>query len=408
MNKLYEENDIQAIANAIRGKNGSTDTYKVSEMATAIEGIPSGGNLEDFIPDEAFHISGNCSWRFAYETWDWFFKEYQDKITISDITDANRMFYRSRIEQLPVDITFADGGCTVTAMLSNCGKLKLVQPINFKQTTPLGCGSLFAYCYDLLEIGKLSNLYPSSISEIFAYCYRLRYLPEFENLNLSYIQTNTSAYAGSVFAHNYSLREIPEELLKQIHSVVTKNTAIHFYNMFYDCLVLDEIIGLSPRTETLTSNAFTATFYYNSRVKNIIFDTQEDGSPYSVNWKMQTISLSTSVGYKEGKITSLTTEFNSGITEDKQVFDDATYQALKNDPDWFTTDVNYSRYNHDSAVNTINSLPDTFEYLASAGGTNTIKFLGASGALTDGGAINTLTEEEIAVATAKGWTVTFA
>lgn len=65
-----------------------------------------------------------------------------------------------------------------------------------------------------------------------------------------------------------------------------------------------------------------------------------------------------------------------------------------------------SVYNHDSAVETINSLPDTSAYLASAGGTNTIKFKGASGSATAGGAINTLTEAEIAVATAKGWTVT--
>lgn len=42
-NKLYEENDIQNIANAIRGKNGLADTYKVSQMANAISNIPSGG-----------------------------------------------------------------------------------------------------------------------------------------------------------------------------------------------------------------------------------------------------------------------------------------------------------------------------------------------------------------------------
>ena len=66
----------------------------------------------------------------------------------------------------------------------------------------------------------------------------------------------------------------------------------------------------------------------------------------------------------------------------------------------------FSRYNHDSAVETINSLPDTSEYLATAGGTNTIKFRNYSGACTDGGGTNDLTPEEIAVATAKGWTVT--
>ena len=92
---------------------------------------------------------------------------------------------------------------------------------------------------------------------------------------------------------------------------------------------------------------------------------------------------------------------------DKEIKDDATYQALKNDPDAWTRDQAYSFYNHDSAVETINSLPDTSAFLAEQGGTNTIKFRGNLGSNTDGGAINTMTAEEIAVATAKGWTVTF-
>ena len=100
-------------------------------------------------------------------------------------------------------------------------------------------------------------------------------------------------------------------------------------------------------------------------------------------------------------------KLNNGITADKFVNDDASYQALKNDPDWFANIPKYSRYNHDSAVETINSLPDTSAYLATAGGTNTIEFRGDSGSATDGGAINTMTEEEIAVAAAKGWTVSF-
>lgn len=41
-NKIYEENDIQSIANAIRSKNGAQTVYTVSEMATAIENIPTG------------------------------------------------------------------------------------------------------------------------------------------------------------------------------------------------------------------------------------------------------------------------------------------------------------------------------------------------------------------------------
>lgn len=38
-NKLYDETSIQAIANAIRGKNGSSDSYTVSQMAQAITDI---------------------------------------------------------------------------------------------------------------------------------------------------------------------------------------------------------------------------------------------------------------------------------------------------------------------------------------------------------------------------------
>lgn len=42
--KLYEEFSIQDIANAIRSKNGTTDTYKVSEMASAINDISVGSS----------------------------------------------------------------------------------------------------------------------------------------------------------------------------------------------------------------------------------------------------------------------------------------------------------------------------------------------------------------------------
>lgn len=48
MKKLYEETDVQAVADAIREKNGSTDTYKVSEMAQAVKDIPTGDtSIED-------------------------------------------------------------------------------------------------------------------------------------------------------------------------------------------------------------------------------------------------------------------------------------------------------------------------------------------------------------------------
>lgn len=40
---LITESNLTAIANAIRGKNGSSDTYTPPQMAAAIEAIPTGG-----------------------------------------------------------------------------------------------------------------------------------------------------------------------------------------------------------------------------------------------------------------------------------------------------------------------------------------------------------------------------
>lgn len=49
MNKLYEETDIQNIANAIREKAGTTDTFKVSEMANAISNIKTNNGTYQLI-----------------------------------------------------------------------------------------------------------------------------------------------------------------------------------------------------------------------------------------------------------------------------------------------------------------------------------------------------------------------
>ena len=139
-------------------------------------------------------------------------------------------------------------------------------------------------------------------------------------------------------------------------------------------LLLDELVNIWCDNYTFTSNQLNYFFEGLNRVKNITFASNDDGTIPVRQWKNQAIDLSRYIGWVEYSTTPIS--YNSGITADKRVIDDATYQALKNDPDWYSTDVNYSRYNHDSAVNTINSLPDCSAYLASNGGTNTIKFKG--------------------------------
>ena len=380
---------LTAIADAIREKTGTTEPMTLDSMATAISGITGGGGggeLSDYIPESAFTISGSCSYMFANGKWDWFVEKYGDRITTNNISFLDSMFWGSNIISIPFDI--------------NCDN-----------ETPISLKNVFACCYHLTNVPKINNLKPSDIDGVFNYCYKLRSIPNnwCDNWDWSVIEGSTSLYSGKVynlFYSCYSLRTFPMDIISHGNPKIA--SAYSVYNsLFYSCYSLDEIINLPiPNLQsTWTSNVFTNTFYNCSRLKNITFATQDSGTPYSVNWKNQVIDLSSCVGYSSSPI-SYIIGYNSGITADKRVTNDATYLALKNDPDWFTTRVEYSRYNHDSAVRTINSLPDTSEYLASAGGTNTIKFKYDSGFATDGGAIDSLTEEEIAVATAKGWNVT--
>jgi hypothetical protein len=239
----------------------------------------------------------------------------------------------------------------------------------------------------------------------------LREIPDdfADDLDLTALNKATSYSISNcqyMFAYCYSLRSIPDNLIKQLYTSCATATYTLYYFGFNSCYVLDKLNSLPIQNVTMTSNMFLRTFEYCQRLKSLTFNMQEDGTPYTAEWKNQAIDLTVYVGYVDSA--SSVTRYNSGITSEKKVTNDETYQALKDDPDWFTGLPKYSRYNHDSAVETINSLPDTSAYLEANGGTNKITFKGESGSATDGGAINTLTDEEIAVATAKGWTVVLA
>ncbi len=367
---LVNESNLTNIANAIRGKNGSTTTYKPSEMAAAITAISGGG---PDIPDSAFVISGNCNRRFANGGWDWFIENYGNRITTNNIEYVSYMFYSSNIENIPFEINCVNKSMDMSNIFYGCTKLK--------------------------ELPKINNVKAYILTRFAGDCNSLKIIPSdyFSTWDFSDISNATSAYAGDasyMFYRCFLLRSLPTDWLGNMNKKANKSY-VYFNNGFSNCESLDELINLPiPYTATYTSDIFSGFVLYCIRLKNLTF-----ASTTEKQWKSQVLNLSANTGWSN-------TQVKLYFDDSKKVTDDTTYQALKNDPDWWTADVAYSRYNHDSAVATINSLPDTSAYLASAGGTNTIKFKGAAGSATDGGAINTLTEEEIAVATAKGWTVT--
>lgn len=379
---IVDESSLTAIGDAIREKTGGTELIPFTDMPNEIASITTGGGSG--IEVEPTVLTGDCSYGCSGLLAAKFIELFGDKITTNNLTNINSMFRNCELTNIPFELNMT-------------GKFYY------------NCDSLFSGA-ERLEISPImNNFYPSTISYMFYRCSRLRTIPEnaFNNWNYSRLNSYDYANLSNIFYSCVSLRNIPESFLKNMYGAGKTNSYSLTYNGFYCCFCLDEIRGINfnPNNE-ITSNLFNQSFERCSRVKDIIFDCNEDGSPKIIRAKNQSIDLTKYIGYAYDINNIL--NYNSGITADKRVTDDATYQALKNDADWWTTDIAYSRYNHDSAVRTINSLPDTSAYLASSGGTNTIKFQGASGSATDGGAINTLTEEEIAVAIAKGWTVTLS
>lgn len=367
-------NKLSAIGDAIREKTGKTGLMTLDEMPAQIASITTGSGGGGGVEVEPVVLTGDCKNIFTNDMTIQYLKLFGNTISTENITNATGMFQHKEVEEIPFDL-------------------------NFTPTALTGVSSMFQDAQNLKSISAIRNLNVGAANYMFNGCNNLRYLPEFidcGNMTTTYSSTNR-AY---MFSNCQSLREIPADVLNLfVNKLCNRDYYAFYYQGFRECWALNELVGIPVITGDLTSNAFSMALDGCRRLKNFIFETNEDGTPISVNWKNQTINLF----YAGYGFTSYSSK-NSGITADKEVYDNATYQALKNNPDWFSNITGYSRYNHNSAVATINSLPDT----SASGGVNTIKFYGIGGARTDGGGPEKLTASEIAVATAKGWTVSIS
>ena len=303
------------------------------------------------------------------------------------------------------------------------------------------------YPYDRLpnvilkgNVQNASSYGPFSLASFFQGCKKIRNIPE--NL-FDYVTDNNgvSIYntkmgnISNMFNNCYSLRKMPN-FIKRFNTTIDNNvynsySNMPYYYLFYSCYVLDEIVDL-PIWDYETKGFPNNNCFYNDylcRIKNFTFD---NSIKKKARWNYQIIDLRNS-GY-DSSGNKKQYFLDQGMLEKDNVFqyndrpssstslDDyiTKYNEVKNSEGWFSSAYGsltyegnsnipfsrlFSRYNHDSMIATINSLPDTSEYIAEKGGTNTIKFSKCQGDLTDGGGASDLTEEEIAVATAKGWTI---
>lgn len=397
---IIDDTNLTNIATAIRGKLGVTTQFKPSQMAPAINAITGSGSSS--IPSEALKYSGTLDYVFANNAWNWFIEAYGGLVSCTSVNSCIYTFgstsnYVVQIENIPFSITFVKGWSY--GDYDDNGQYTTMYGIN--------CNHMFDKCYVLEALPKLINFEPSNMNYMFSGCYSLKDISTLNDADYKYIINYGNC--GGMFYACYGLRQIPSELLAKLQPSVN-NAGIKrliLNDGFRSCLSLDELVGIpvDTGTQTITENMFNSTFSRLSRAKNITFIEPMNGTYVKdMWWSNQYIDLSQYVGHLYNGTSEISdlTRFG-GFTEDTRITNDTSYALLKDNPDSWTTDKAYSRFNKTSAVNTIASLP----YIHSSGTANTIRFCGPAGSKTDGGAINTMTEEQVAVATAKGWTVAY-
>lgn len=379
-NVLVEETSLSNIASAIRGKNGGTAVYKPGEMAAAITNLPTGGG-----DTETITFSGDISFLFASNGGSALYEAVKNKnLVFTNISTGRGVFY---------DMSTND---TITPFV-----IHLLEGIYSAE------GNVdFRDFYEGSSVVSNIVIDPpieGASGEEFKGFFRGSRL---KNIDLSCIDTNYAIFgqngATGLFSESGYLRSINFTNSPQRYFA---GNSTQYGSTFYHCFDLDSLEDLYTTRQTNFYRAFDNC----SHLAKLTFKTVSPSNAkypyYSSDIDLSTVGYYTGVseGYKSDPLLHGTRQFAKSLVRQdatKEITNTTTYAKLKNDPDAWTTNVAYSRYNKTSAKETLTSLP----YIDEA---RTIKFNGEAGSATDGGAIKNLASTEIAAATAKKWTVAF-
>lgn len=387
MAKLFiESTTLTNIADAIRGKDGTSDPITPLQMPERITNLPTGGG-EDLVP-ATIKLTGSCSHLFdtrgGYPGTGlyWIAKNYGDRIVCENINDANYMFAGMTADQAPEswDFILHLRGAGTSTYSSGCKVEHIFEAYKGTSIPNVSDGAITSFTNFMQNASEVTEIPRTWLT----------------SLDWSVAEDQGLGNSNFAFSRCLKLREYPREFFNHFTSTYVGNM-----QTFYQCFGINEFLDWPvPKkdgaTLAQTGNMFNQTFQECSHAKEFTFE-MNNGVPYVATWSNQTLDLSNYFGYFK----DTTNAAKAGFTNDKRIGITDNYDELKDDPDAWATDVGYSRYTRSSAVRTINSLPD-----CSAGTSNVVKFKSTSGNKIAGEEIGTLTEAEIAVAAAKGWTVT--
>ena len=304
--------------------------------------VPSEVKIDGYIPTaEDLTFTGDCSYLFDGGRFSWILEHYASKLQFNNITKMVSGFR----------------GAETTSDLSNL----IINLTNRSEISRLFYESqMSSYPQIKGEVRYMDRLFFGCKASM---------LPEdfFDNLTFP---SGFSISCNEIFYYCEKLIKAPDlKVFKKLDATAKPSTYSCFYkSLFQNCRELQRVQNLPV-------------VYGNSNIGNNLFDSMLTNTE---------------------KLSSFTFEPNQTA---RFRYQELNFQNTGYKYSYSSNNIPNSVYNHDSAVETINSLPDTSAFLAEVGGTNTIRFYRNQGANTEGGAIGNLTAEEIAIAATKGWTV---
>lgn len=169
--KLYNDTDIQNIADSIRAKTGSNNLMTVGEMANEIDSIPTGTT-----PTGTIAISQNGTYDVTNYA--------SANVNVSGggvsftIDDAQYLFYNNaRLNIMNELLSACDNVTNCNNMFYQCSSLTSLDLSNFKLSAVTSMNRMFNGCSSLtsLEIGTDDTTYSSNLSSqfLFYYCTNL-------------------------------------------------------------------------------------------------------------------------------------------------------------------------------------------------------------------------------------------
>ena len=162
--KLYEEASVQAIANAIRAKNGEATTYKVAEMAAAISAISGSPIVDDSLENTVQYRQMNATAaKFLAEV---DYTENANDYSVTKVTpyySATTTYSKEEPSGLQIKVpanttlTIAQGGKTRSETVSGASTIYNMEPLK------AGTFTFDGETYKIVAEGGVRMIYTPSV-----------------------------------------------------------------------------------------------------------------------------------------------------------------------------------------------------------------------------------------------------